>query len=58
MKQTLLKKFSWIKSYGQNSEKMSFFSINFKVIWALLSCDYFQNIVNYLIALGICQAHH
>ena len=34
----------WIKSYGQNNEQKSFFSIVFKVIWALLSCDYFQTI--------------
>ena len=42
----------WIKSYGQNSEEMSFFSIDFKTIWALLSCDYFQTIVNSLITFG------
>ena len=48
----LAQKFFMIKSYGQNSEQRSFFSINFKVIWALLSCDYLQTIVNSLITLG------
>ena len=32
MKQTLLKKYLWSQSYGQNSKKMSFSSIVFKVI--------------------------
>ena len=59
MKQALLKYSLWIKRYGQNSEQMSFFSINFKAILALSSCDYFQIIVNSLITLvEICQAHH
>ena len=39
----------WIKSYGQNSEQISFFSIIFKTIWALLNCVYLQTIVNSLI---------
>ena len=39
----------WIKSYGQKSEPISFFSIVFKAIWALLNCVYFQTIVNSLI---------
>ena len=52
MKQTSLKNSLWIKSYDQNSLQMSFFSINFKEIWALLSCDYFRTIVNFLITLG------
>ena len=52
MKQTLLKKYLWSQSYGQNSKKMSFSSIVFKVIWALLSQVYFQTIVNSLITLG------
>ena len=44
MKQNSLKILLWIKDYGQNNEKMSFFSITFKAILALLSCDYFQTI--------------
>ena len=52
MKQTLLKKYLWSQSYGQNSKKMSFSSIVFKVIGALLSQVYFQTIVNSLITLG------
>ena len=51
MKQTSLKNSLWIKSYGQNNEQMSFFNIVFKEIWAFLSCDYFQIIVNYLITI-------
>ena len=31
---------------------MSFLGIDFKAIWALLSCDYFQTIVNSLITLS------
>jgi len=52
MKQTLLKISLWIKRYDQNSEQMLFFNIVFKAIWALLSYDYFQIIVNSLISLG------
>ena len=52
MKQSSLKNSMWIKIYGQNSEQMSFFNIDFKAIWALLSCNYFQTIVNSLITLG------
>ena len=52
MKQTTLKKIFWIKSYSQNNEQMSFFSIDFIAIWTLLSCDYFQTIVNSSITLG------
>ena len=32
MNQILLKHSLWIKSYGQNSEQWSFFSIIFKII--------------------------
>ena len=42
MKQISIKSSLWIKSYGQNNEKMSFFNIVFKTIWAFLSYDYFQ----------------
>ena len=52
MKQALLKYSLWIKRYGQNGEQKSFFSIDFEAIWALLSCDYFQIIVNSLITLS------
>ena len=44
MKQISLKNSLRVKSYGQNSEQMSFFSIVFKMIWALLSCNYYQTI--------------
>ena len=44
MKQISLKNSLWIKSYSQISEKMLFFSIIFKAIWAFLSYDYFQTI--------------
>ena len=52
IKQTSLKKYLWSQSYGKNNKQMSFFSIVFKAIWAFLSCDYFQTIVNSLITLG------
>ena len=54
--------FQWNKPYSKflcesnvmikNSEQRLFFSIIFKVIWSLLSYDYFQTIVNSLISLG------
>ena len=53
MKQTLLKKSLWIKSYGQKSEQMSFFIIVFKAIQALLSYDYFQTIK--IISISFCR---
>ena len=43
MKQTLLKTSFRFKSYDENSEQRSFFSIIFKTIWILLSCDDFWN---------------
>ena len=37
-----------------NIKQISFFSIVFKAIWTLLSCDYFWTIKNFLITLGWC----
>ena len=43
MKETLLKKSLWIKSYVQNSEQRSFLSIDFKSLWLLPNyCKFFN----------------
>ena len=44
MKQISLSNSFWFKSYDKKSEQMSFFSIIFKMIWALLSCNYLRTI--------------
>ena len=55
-----------MSTFQWNIGQMSFFSIIFKAIWALLSCDYFQTIIlscdyfqtimNSLIILGWCMS--